>query len=317
MSARPDTTATLAAGIDDVLIDFAQLVGATDAVTVVGHRTRDTIGGALHPGTRELAAPSGVVDHDPAEMTVRVRAGTPVADLAALLASAGQRCALPDRGGTVGGAVAVGENHLEVHGRGRLRAAVLQVRYVSAEGQVITGGGPTVKNVSGFDLPRLMCGALGTLGLIAEVTLRTNPIPAVQQWVRVAAAPIEVANTILRPGCVLFDGTSTHVLVEGHAPDVHASIRDLERLGACTTTDGPPELGPHRWSLPAAEALAPATYGHDTGASVAVVQVGTVFAARPQPPRSPDAASMEIGRRLRERFDPTGRLNPGRNPLVR
>jgi len=50
---------------------------------------------------------------------------------------------------------------------------------------------------------------------------------------------------------------------------------------------------------------------------VAVVQVGTLFAARPQPPRSPDAASMEIGRRLRERFDPTGRLNPGRDPLVR
>ena len=317
MSTRPDTTATLAAGIDDVLVDFAELVGDSDAVTVVGHRTRDTVGGAIRPGTREIAAPSGVVDHDPAEMTVRVRAGTPVADLAALLADAGQRCALPARGGTVGGAVAVGENHLEVHGRGRLRAAVLQVRYISAEGQVITGGGPTVKNVSGFDLPRLMCGALGTLGLIAEVTLRTNPIPAVQQWVRVAAAPIDVANMILRPGCVLYDGTSTHVLVEGHAPDVEASIRDLERLGACATTDGPPELGPHRWSLPAAEALAPATYGHDTGASVAVVQVGTVFAARPQPPRSPDAASMEIGRRLRERFDPTERLNPGRNPLVR
>ena len=317
MSARSTPVATLAAGIDDELWAFAREVGDTDPITVVGHRTRDDIGGRVLPGTREVTAPKGVVDYDPAEMTVRVRAGTPVADLASALAAHGQRCALPERGGTVGGAIAVGDNHLGVHGRGRLRAAVLQVRYISAEGRVITGGGPTVKNVSGFDLPRLMCGALGTLGLLAEVTLRTNPIPAVQRWVCVDAAPTTVADAVLRPGCVLYDGSATHVLVEGHEPDVDATLNTLATLGDLTVTDGPPPLPTHRWSLTPQESLDPAAHGHHTGRSVAVVGVGTVFADEPQPPRSPDAASRIIGDRLRSRFDPRGRLNPGRDPQVR
>ena len=106
-------------------------------------------------------------------MVVTVRAGTTVAELHETLAAAGQTSALPDRGGTVGGAVAVGENRLDRLGRGSARRR-LQVRYVSAEGEIVTGGGPVVKNVSGFNLPKLIVGSLGTLGLIAEVVLRTN-----------------------------------------------------------------------------------------------------------------------------------------------
>src|SRR4051812_7469403 len=104
-------------------------------------------------------------------MTVRVRVGTTVAELHEALRAHGQRSALPERGGTVGGAIAVGHNDLHVLGRGRVRDAVLQLRYVSADGRLITGGGTTVKNVSGFDLPRLMVGALGTLGVLAEAVL--------------------------------------------------------------------------------------------------------------------------------------------------
>ena len=97
-------------------------------------------------------------------MTVRVRTGTTVEELHTELAARGQRTPLVERGGTVGGALAVGENDIFVLGRGTLRASVLQVRYVSAEGRIVNGGGPTVKNVTGFDLPRLMVGALGTFG---------------------------------------------------------------------------------------------------------------------------------------------------------
>src|SRR5262249_57035162 len=145
-------------------------------------RTRWTTGGMLAEGTRLVRAPIGIVEHRPEEMTVRVRAGTSVRELHAALAAAGQLTALPDRGGTVGGAIAVGENDLDVLRRGPVRGCVLQVRYVSADGRVITGGGPTVKNVSGFDLPRLIVGSLGTLGLVAELILRTNPIPAASVW---------------------------------------------------------------------------------------------------------------------------------------
>ena len=179
MTANP--TPTLAMD-DPVLRDFATEVGDTGPVAVAGARTRWSAGGDLHSDARVIDAPGGIAEYRPEEMTVRVRAGTPVAELHAALAEAGQRTALPERGGTVGGALAVGESDFRALGRGLVRASVLQVRYVSAEGRLINSGGPTVKNVSGFDLPRLMVGSLGTLGLLAEVILRTNPIPAVDRW---------------------------------------------------------------------------------------------------------------------------------------
>lgn len=295
--------------IDAALIAFADEVGGDGPVTVAGGRTRWGLGGAVDPSARVLTAPSGVVEHQPDEMIVRVRAGTPVAELAAELAAAGQRCALPDRGGTVGGAIAVGENHLEVLGRGALRASVLQVRYVSAEGRVVTGGGPTVKNVSGFDLPRLMTGALGTLGLLAEVILRTDPIPAVSQWLEVADAdPTAVRAALLRPSCVLWDGRTVRVLLEGHAPDVAAQRATLSRIGTISDSDGPFALPAHRWSLTPAEAAAL----DDHEGFVASIGVGTAWRHHPQPARPLAAPVRQISERLKHNFDPTGRLNPGR-----
>ena len=74
--------------------------------------------------------------------------------------------------------LAVGHSGIRRLGWGPVRDTVLEVRYVSADGRLIKGGGPTVKNVSGYDLPRLFVGSLGTLGIIAEVVLRTRPVPA-------------------------------------------------------------------------------------------------------------------------------------------
>lgn len=123
-------TATLASH-DPVLAEFAAEVGADGPVAVAGGRTRWTVGGPLDPGARVLSAPTGVVDYKPEEMTIQVRTGTTVAELDETLAAKGQRCALPDRGGTIGGALATGENDHRALGRGLVRHAVLQVRYVS------------------------------------------------------------------------------------------------------------------------------------------------------------------------------------------
>jgi len=241
--------------IDPLLAGFAEEVGSDGPVAVVGSNTRPLAGGRLDPSARLLAAPSGVVEHRPEEMTVRVRAGTAVADLHAVLAEAGQRTALPERGGTVGGAVAVGENHLDVLGRGRVRDCVLEVRYVSADQRLVTGGGPVVKNVSGFNLPKLLTGSLGTLGLLAEVVLRTNPIPEASLWLRATDAdPLRIRDALLRPSAVLSDGTTTWVHLEGHEADVASEADKLGCLGDFAETKGPPELPPHRWSLSPAEA---------------------------------------------------------------
>ncbi|MDH3302923.1 MAG: FAD-binding protein [Acidimicrobiia bacterium] len=293
---------------DPVLETFAAEVEGTDPVTVVGGRTAWDRGGPLDGTPREVRAPSGIVAYAPEEMTVTVRAGTPVAELAAALAAANQRCALPDRGGTVGGAVAVGENDPLVLGKGRLRASVLQVRYVSADGRLITGGGPTVKNVTGFDLPRLMTGALGTLGFLCEVILRTNPVPAVATWFRSDDAdPFDTFDALLHPSAVFWDGTTTWVLLEGHGVDVSAEAGVLTTVGAFTETDGPPALPPHRWSLTPSELRT-----LDLDDFVASVGVGTVHATEPQPARSIDPAAQEVSDRIKAQFDPPGRLNPGR-----
>ena len=313
MTANP--TPTLAMD-DPVLRDFATEVGDTGPVAVAGARTRWSAGGDLHSDARVIDAPGGIAEYRPEEMTVRVRAGTPVAELHAALAEAGQRTALPERGGTVGGALAVGESDFRALGRGLVRASVLQVRYVSAEGRLINSGGPTVKNVSGFDLPRLMVGSLGTLGLLAEVILRTNPIPAVDRWIGVdGAAPQVVQDALQAPSTVLWDGSTLVVQLEGHPPDVERQAATLAELGITRELDGPPDLPPSRWSLPPVEArdLGPDS-PHETGRFVAALGLGLVFAEHDQPVRDLTPGARLVAERLKENFDPTGRLNPGRVP---
>jgi FAD/FMN-containing dehydrogenase len=306
----------LALTVDDAVAAFAAEVAAAGPVAVEGGRTRWGAGGALREPCRLVRAPAGVVEYHPEEMTVRVRAGTSVADLDAALGEAGQRSALPERGGTVGGAVAVGENHLGVLGRGPLRSSVLQVRYVSAEGRVVTGGGPTVKNVSGYDLPRLLTGSLGTLGLLAEVILRTNPRPAESRWLAsVDADPTAAFGAVLRPGAVLWDGATTWVLLEGHPGDVDAGAAALAGLGTWDAAGGPPPLPGRRWSLaPAEVAVLDRSL---TGPFVASVGVGTVFATEAPPKRPLSPPLLELHRRVKAQFDPSGRLTPGRSPEER
>jgi glycolate oxidase FAD binding subunit len=321
MSARtPSATLT---STDPVLAAFADDVGPDGPVAVEGARTRWDLGGSSTPGTRLVAAPDGIVDYQPEEMTVTVRAGTTVADLHAALAERGQRSALVDRGGTIGGALMVGENDVRALGRGLIRTAPLQVRYVSAEGRIVSSGGPTVKNVSGFDLPRLLVGSLGTLGLLAEVILRTNPIPPVSRWVSVeGAAPAQIQNAVLAPSAVLWDGDRCWVQLEGHQGDVEAETARLRANGhveeldpEATADDGlPVELPAHRWSLTPAEALTLDQESRfDTGPFVAAVGLGLVFAGRPQPQRTLAHHVDIVARRVKENFDPTGRLNPGRD----
>lgn len=297
---------------DPTLLAFADEVGDSGPVAIEGARTRWELGGAPQGSPRILQAPEGIVDYKPEEMTVQVRAGTSVAELHSTLAEKGQRSALPERGGTVGGALAVGENDFRALGRGRTRESLLQVRYVSAEGKIVSSGGPTVKNVSGFDLPRLMVGSLGTLGCVAEVILRTNPIPAESRWLRAEEGdPQAIFDQLLHPSAVLTNGTSIWVQLEGHGPDVDQQTQVLSGLGSFEAADAP-ELPAHRWSLSPAEAarFTPA----DGGKFIAAIGLGLVFADSPQPARELDPAVALITERMKQNFDPTGRLNPGRLP---
>ena len=244
-------------------------------------------------------------------MIVTALAGTTVAELHKELGRFGQRTCLPERGGTIGGAIAVGENDISVLGKGRIRDSVLQLRYVSADGKIITSGAPVVKNVSGFNLHKLMVGSFGTLGLFAEVTIRTNPIPTTSRWFTAASKdPQGVLENTYKPSAILWDGETVWVHLEGHKPDVQKQLKKLLSLGNYEEVAGAPGLPRYRWSIAPADALR--INRKDTGNFVASIGVGNVWADKPQSRKEIDPAITQITNSLKREFDPKGRLNPGR-----
>jgi glycolate oxidase FAD binding subunit len=218
-----------------------------------------------------------------------------------------------------------------------LRDYVLEVQSVSAEGRLVKAGGPVVKNVTGFDLCRLLVGSLGTLGLLAEVVLRCYPIPEVSQWYAGRVAdPIDLSRRLYRASSMLYDGDQLWVLLEGHPADVKGQAASV--LGpAFSEVGGPPPLPEGRLSV-APSALAgladlgaSGSGGSGSGGSaalggsgsgwVAELGVGVVHASEPDSvaaavgvpwPPAPPPGVAALNAAVKARFDPTGRLNPGR-----
>ena len=218
----------------DLMPDLDELcdaVSAATAVVPVGGRTQWEVGGVPPATAVEVRAPSGVEHYDPADLTIRVNAGTTVAELDAVLEPFGQECPLDPASpaATVGGVIATGLSGLRRLRYGPVRDRVLEVRFVTADGACVKGGGPTVKNVSGYDLPRLLIGSLGTIGVLTQVVLRCQPRPRAGRWVRFHRDPFGVRAVVLRPSCIAWDGATTTVLLEGERVDVDADLTALRR----------------------------------------------------------------------------------------
>ena len=337
-----DFGASLAANIAAEVTAFAGEVGSSDPVTVVGARTHWGVGGAPCAGTREISAPAGVWEHEPSEMTVRCGAGTTVAELAAHLARTGQMVPLDpaDDAATVGGVLACGFSGHRRLRYGHVRDLVLQTRHVDAAGKVVTAGGPTVKNVSGYDLPRLLVGSLGTLGLLAEVILRTLPVPPAAQWLAGSGDPFEAFDVLYRPSSILWNGRRTWILLEGDPSDVAAEAAKVEPLGfrpadadplsagaaaaepgASTATAVMPGSGAAASGPPipsgGRESMRPSGLRSLVGTSGGwLAEVGVGLVHRPElvasVPVAPTNAALMT--QLKQRLDPQQRLNPGRRP---
>ena len=121
----------------------------------------------------------GIVSYEPSELVVTVRAGTPLAELEAALAERGQCLAFePPRFGaaaTCGGMVAAGLSGPGRASAGAVRDSVLGLSLLNGRGELLTFGGQVIKNVAGYDVSRLMVGALGTLGVLTDISLKVLP----------------------------------------------------------------------------------------------------------------------------------------------
>ncbi|MCC7311208.1 MAG: glycolate oxidase subunit GlcE [Sulfuritalea sp.] len=145
-----------------------------------GGSSKDFYGGPLAGDILDTRAHAGIVSYEPTELVITARCGTPLAELESALAARRQflACEPPRFGGaTVGGAVAAGLSGPRRAAVGSLRDFVLGIRIMDGEGRVLRFGGEVMKNVAGFDVSRLMTGALGTLGLVLDVSLKVLPLP--------------------------------------------------------------------------------------------------------------------------------------------
>jgi glycolate oxidase FAD binding subunit len=148
---------------------------------------------------------AGIVEYEPGDLTITVRAGTTLAEIAHATAAHRQWLTLDPYGdhsrATIGATIATASFGPLAHHFGTPRDLTLGVEFVAGTGDIVRGGGRVVKNVAGFDLTRLLTGSWGSLGIITEATLRLRAIPAVQPTIAIelasAADKIEQARTKL------------------------------------------------------------------------------------------------------------------------
>lgn len=144
----------------------------------------------------DLTTHTGIVEYQPSELCLTVRAGTRLTDLEAELAKHQQMLPfeppLYTDSATIGGTVATGLSGPRCAYSGAVRDAVLGMKIINGKGEVLSFGGQVMKNVAGYDVTRLMTGSLGTLGVILEVSIKVIPKPAVEQTLTLPCAQKDV-----------------------------------------------------------------------------------------------------------------------------
>src|ERR1051325_11153338 len=165
------------------LADAVRAAAVRAPLRIVGGGTKNFYGRIARGEPLSVAAHRGIVTYEPTELVITARSGTPLSDVEAALASNGQMLAFepPHFGSsaTLGGTVACGFSGPRRPYAGAARDFVLGVKIINGKGEILSFGGQVMKNVAGYDVSRLMVGALGTLGVLLEVSLKVLPRPAV------------------------------------------------------------------------------------------------------------------------------------------
>jgi glycolate oxidase FAD binding subunit len=288
-----------------------------------------------------------LVAYEPAEMIAVVEAGMRVGELERILAEGGQEWpsdAPVDA--TVGGVIASGASSPRRLRFGALRDTVLEAEIVTGDGRLVRSGARTVKNVTGYDLHKLVAGSLGTLGVIVQVALKVRPLPHARRTLRFEgdlALARELVDAVHGSTSVLATPGAVELRLEGWPEEVEEQMSIARRVAAATVTEDAPFPLERPWeAMPiVAEASVPPSrleaavvgeaWGALAGIGLAWVGLGSsndelgelrdrVRAAGgiAQVVRGlgglgdTAVAAPQVQRRLKEAFDPNGMLAPGR-----
>ncbi len=217
------------AGVEELCQTVRERVALGHAIYPQGGRTALDYGGMpRRPGVAiDATAISRMIDYPFADMTITVEAGMTLSALRAVLAEQGQRVLVdapdPDRA-TLGGIYATNTSGPRRYAAGRPRDQIIGVSFVTSEGVVVKGGGRVVKNVAGYDFPKLLTGSMGTLGIITQLTLKVRPIPEASAivWVpfwnpkRLADALDQLNTSGTRPVALEFlNGSGARTVAHG------------------------------------------------------------------------------------------------------
>jgi glycolate oxidase FAD binding subunit len=204
--------------LDSLREKISDAAGRKSAVCLRGGGTKDFYGCEPAGEVLDTRAYRGIVNYEPTELVVTARCGTPLAELEGALAQEGQYLAFEPphfgAGATLGGCIAAGLSGPRRPAAGALRDFVLGARVIDGRARVLSFGGQVMKNVAGYDVARLFAGSLGTLGLIAEASVKVLPRPraeltltlempeerALESFQRWAAQPLPVSATAWHDG---------------------------------------------------------------------------------------------------------------------
>lgn len=166
-------------------------VSDQQALRIQGGGSKSFLGHALRGELLDMRALQGIVEYEPSELVVTVRAGTPLAQLEQALAAQGQclafeppHFAAQGREATVGGMVAAGLSGPARASVGAVRDYVLGIEIINGRAEQLRFGGQVMKNVAGYDVSRLMAGSWGSLGVITEVSLKVLPMAPAEATLR-------------------------------------------------------------------------------------------------------------------------------------
>lgn len=207
----------------------------TKPLNIKGGGSKSFYGRSASGKSLNVSQHRGIVNYHPSELVLTARAGTPLREIQQVLAEHGQMLAFEPpafgESATLGGAIACGLSGSRRPFTGSARDFVLGCRIIDGQGQILNFGGEVMKNVAGYDVSRLMVGAMGTLGVLLQVSLKVLPLPLSEKTTQLTLDPtsarrkmLYLARQSLPISAMTYDGACLRIRCSGPEPAVRTAL---------------------------------------------------------------------------------------------